>query len=70
MVITNNGKPIALLTPICDATLEDNLSAIRRAKAINALKIIQQQAEKNGTSKMTLVEINDEIKKTRNEYNI
>ena len=67
MIITNNGKPFALLTPITDINLEENLSAVRRARAINAAKLIQQQSVKNGTDKMTLAEINEEIKKTRNE---
>jgi antitoxin (DNA-binding transcriptional repressor) of toxin-antitoxin stability system len=67
MVITNNGKPIALLTPLSDKTLEDTLSAIRRARAINAVKLIQQQSVENGTDKMTLEEINYEIKMARKE---
>jgi antitoxin (DNA-binding transcriptional repressor) of toxin-antitoxin stability system len=67
MVITNNGKPVALLTPLNDKTLEETLSAVRRAKAINAVKLLQQQSVKNGTNKMTMEEINDEIKKTRKE---
>ena len=65
MIITNNGKPIALLTPLSDKTLEDTLSSVRRARAINAVKSIQQQSVKNGTDKMTLQEINDEIKMSR-----
>ena len=69
MVITNNGKPIALLTPLSDQNLEETLSAIRRAKAISAVKLIQQESLKNGTDKMTLEEINNEIKKTRQKRN-
>jgi antitoxin (DNA-binding transcriptional repressor) of toxin-antitoxin stability system len=65
LIITNNGKPIALLTPLSDKTLEDTLSSVRRAKAINAVKLIQQQSVKNGTDKMTLEEINNEIKMAR-----
>jgi antitoxin (DNA-binding transcriptional repressor) of toxin-antitoxin stability system len=68
MVITNNGKPVALLTPISDKTLEETLSAVRRAKAMNAVKVLQQQSIKNGTDKMTLEEINAEIKKARKEF--
>jgi antitoxin (DNA-binding transcriptional repressor) of toxin-antitoxin stability system len=67
MVITNNGKPIALLTPLSDKTLEDTLSAVRRARVINAVKLIQQQSIKNGMDKITLEEINAEIKMSRNE---
>jgi antitoxin (DNA-binding transcriptional repressor) of toxin-antitoxin stability system len=65
MVITNHGKPIALLTPLNDKTLEDTLSAVRRAKAINAVKLIQQQSIKDGLDKITLKEINSEIKMSR-----
>jgi len=65
MIITNNGKPIALLTPLSDRNLEETLSGIRRAKAINAVKMIQQESLKNGTDKMTLEEINNEIKAVR-----
>ena len=67
MIITNNGKPVALLTPLSDKTLEDTLVAVRRAKATNAVKLIQQQSKKNGTDKMSLEEINNEIKLARKE---
>jgi antitoxin (DNA-binding transcriptional repressor) of toxin-antitoxin stability system len=67
MVITNNGKPIALLTPLSDKTLEETISAVRRAKAINAVKAIQRQSIKNETDKLTLDEINHEIMLSRKE---
>ena len=67
VVITNNGKPVVLLTPLNDRSLEETISAVRRAKAINAVKMIQQESLKNGTDKMTLDEINYEIKQSRKE---
>ena len=67
MVITNNGKPIALLTPLSDRNLEETLSAIRRAKAVNAVKMIQQDSMRNGNNEITLEEINKEIKIVRKE---
>jgi len=67
MIITNNGKPVALLTPLNDKTFEETLSAVRRAKAITAVKLLQQQSVRNGTDKLTLEEINAEIKKAREE---
>ena len=67
MVITNNGKPIALLTPLTDRNLEENLSAIRQARALQAVKTIQQQSIENGTDKMTLDEINEVINEVRRE---
>jgi antitoxin (DNA-binding transcriptional repressor) of toxin-antitoxin stability system len=67
MVITNNGKPIALLTPLSDKTLENTLASIRQAKAINAVKLIQQESISRGKDKITMEEINEEIKKVRKE---
>ncbi|MDR2048154.1 MAG: type II toxin-antitoxin system Phd/YefM family antitoxin [Treponema sp.] len=67
MVITNNGKPIALLTPLSDKTLENTLSAIRQAKAINAVKLIQQESLKRGMEKITMKEIDEEIKRIRKQ---
>ena len=65
MVITNNGKPIALLTPLSDETMEDTISAVRKAKAINAMKKMQETSLSLGNDKMTLDEINTIIRKTR-----
>ncbi|WP_461255461.1 type II toxin-antitoxin system Phd/YefM family antitoxin [Treponema sp. R80B11-R83G3] len=65
MIITHNGKPIALLTPLSDETLEDTVSAVRRAKAINAVKKMQEISVSLGNDKMTLKEINAIIKETR-----
>jgi antitoxin (DNA-binding transcriptional repressor) of toxin-antitoxin stability system len=68
MIITNNGKPIALLTPLSDETLEDTVSAVRKAKAINAAGKMQEIAQSLGNDKMTLEEINTIIKETREKH--
>ena len=65
LIITNNGKPIALLTPLNDETLEDTVSAVRRAKAINAMKRMQEISVSLGNDKMTLDEINSIINDVR-----
>jgi antitoxin (DNA-binding transcriptional repressor) of toxin-antitoxin stability system len=65
MIVTNNGKPIALLTPLNDETLEDTVSAVRRAKAINAVKKMQEISISLGNDKMTLEEINAIISDSR-----
>jgi antitoxin (DNA-binding transcriptional repressor) of toxin-antitoxin stability system len=69
MIITNHGRPIALLTPLNDETLEETVSAVRKAKAINAVKRMQEISVKLGNDKMSLEEINaiitDERKKTK-----
>ncbi len=65
MIITNNGRPIALLTPIGDSNLEETLSIIRRVKAIEAVKRMQQKSLENGNNKMTMEEIEAEITRAR-----
>ena len=67
MIITNNGKPIALLTPLSDRTMEDTLSAIRRARAIDAVRKMQETSVALGNDKMTLDEINAIIAEARKE---
>ena len=67
LIITNNGKPIALLTPLNDETLEDTVSAVRRAKAVNAMKKMQEISLASGNDKMTLKEINTIIQDVRDK---
>ncbi len=67
MVITNNGKPIALLTPLSDVSLEDTLKAIRKARAINAVQKMQEISIKKGNTRLTEEEIEKEIKETRKQ---
>jgi len=65
MIITNNGKPIALLTPISDTDFEETLKTIRKAKAIQAVKQMQEISLKNKNSQMTEIEIENEIQAVR-----
>ncbi|MCX7039242.1 MAG: type II toxin-antitoxin system Phd/YefM family antitoxin [Spirochaetes bacterium] len=69
MIITNNGKPIALLTPISDATLEDTLKTVRRARAMNAVKSMQAAAMKRGLPGLTKQDIDSEIRQVRRNKN-
>lgn len=65
MVITNNGKPIALLTPLSDVNLEDTLKAVRTARAINAVKQMQEISMQNGNISLSDEDIQKEIKESR-----
>lgn len=42
LVLTSNGKPIAILTSIRENSLEETLSTLRRARARRAVREIQQ----------------------------
>ncbi len=65
MIITHNGKPIALLTPISDSDMEDTLSALRKARAMNALNKMQFSSLKNNLSNLSGDEIESEINAVR-----
>jgi antitoxin (DNA-binding transcriptional repressor) of toxin-antitoxin stability system len=67
MVITNNGKPIALLTPITGESLEQTVSAIRRARAAGAVRRLQQTAREKGLDRMTEAQIDEEIRAARRD---
>jgi hypothetical protein len=48
MVITNNGKPTALLIDISKEDLEDTLFTLRQAKAMRLFNSMRLEAEKRG----------------------
>lgn len=65
MVVTSNGKPIAILSATSEGTVEESLAALRRARAMAAVEAMQSRSVKEGTDRMTLVEINAEIDAVR-----
>ena len=65
MVITNNGRPVAILTATNEANLETSLNSIRRARLAEAISSIQEESVRNKTNKMTHDEIDEEISETR-----
>ena len=67
MVVTSNGRPIALLSSIDENNLEQVLTAFRRARATNALASIQYDSIQKGTDMISIDEINGEIGAIRSE---
>ena len=65
IVITSNGKPIAILSPTSEQTLEESLSAIRTARAVAAVESIQEKSVRRGRDRIGLEEINAEIQAVR-----
>ena len=63
MVITNNGKPRALLLDISNDDLEETLFTLKQVKAMRLFNQMRSEAESRGF--LTEEEIEDEIKKTR-----
>jgi prevent-host-death family protein len=69
IIITSNGKPIAILNPVEDSNLESSITALRRARALLALEEIQKNSVVRGLDKLTGDEIEEEIKAARLERN-
>jgi antitoxin (DNA-binding transcriptional repressor) of toxin-antitoxin stability system len=67
MVITSNGRPIAILSSVNENNLEQVLSAFRQARAIEAVTSIQYESVRKGTDRITLEEINKEVKAVRSK---
>lgn len=66
LILTNNGKPIALITPLGESDLEETLSAVRKARAQSAIQQMQLSAVQNGLSRMSSEDIEAEITASRN----
>jgi len=66
LVVTNNGKPTALLLDIGDDDLEELLMSIRQTKAIRAYNRLRTQAIERGP--LSEGEIDAEIRATRDAY--
>lgn len=63
VVITNNGKPAAIMVDIADGDFEETVKAIRQAKAMLAFNSMRQKASEAGF--MTDEEIEAEIAAAR-----
>ena len=67
MIVTSNGRPIALLSSINENNLEKVLKAFRIAQATNAVASIQYTSTEQGTDQISMEEIDAEIQSVRDE---
>ncbi|MHB8743066.1 MAG: type II toxin-antitoxin system Phd/YefM family antitoxin [Sulfuricaulis sp.] len=67
LVVTRNGKPFALLTETSATKLEDDLRALRRAKAETAVAALRRTARERGLATMSTKAIDTEIRAARKE---
>jgi hypothetical protein len=67
LTLVADGREQAIVIPINDGNAQDALEAYRRGRAMMAIASIRRAARANGTSKITLAEINDVIRETREE---
>ena len=65
MIITSNGKPIALLTQVKEDNFEQTLAVLRRARALMAIEEMQRASLAAGTDRMSGSSIEAEIRAVR-----
>ena len=65
IVLTANGRPIALLSRVDADNVEEQLLAVRRARARTALDRIRQGAKAKGLDRMSMSEIDRVVARAR-----
>ena len=65
MVITSNGRPIAILAAVNESNLEEAVSAFRQARAVEAVAALQRRSVEQDNDRLSLEEINTEINEVR-----
>jgi antitoxin (DNA-binding transcriptional repressor) of toxin-antitoxin stability system len=63
MVITNNGKPAALLLDLSSADLEETLDALRQVRVLRLFNQLRAEAERRGF--LSEAEVDAEIRAAR-----
>ena len=63
VVVTKNGRPVALMIDVEEGRLDETLLAVRRAKAVRSFQTLRQQAARQGFFSPT--EIDEEINAVR-----
>lgn len=61
MVITSNGRPVAILAAVNESNLEDALAAFRQARAVDAVANLQRKSVGRGADALTEADIAAEI---------
>jgi prevent-host-death family protein len=65
MVITSNGRPVAVLTAVDSTTVEQSLAAWRRVRATQAISDIQRESVRKGTDQLSMADVDAEIADVR-----
>jgi len=67
IVVTANGRPIAVMTRVDPDTVEQEILAIRRARARAALSRMRDRARSEGLDGLTMDQIDDIVAQTRRD---
>ena len=67
LVLTVNGKPIAMLLGVEEGELEETVRAVRQARAQRALSRMRREAARRGRDKSSASVIDGEIRAVRSK---
>jgi len=67
MVVTSNGRPVAILAAVNEANVEESLAAFRRARAVEVVAALQLGSSSHGRDRLTAQEIDREIAAVRGQ---
>ena len=67
LVVTSNGKPVAVLSAATPSTLDATLAALRQARAQLAVVNMQRQAREAALDQWSPDEVHAEIKEARRQ---
>lgn len=65
LLLTSNGRPVALMLPVDGSNLDETLEVIRLARGQLALRTLRRQARERETSELTQDEVEAEITAVR-----
>jgi antitoxin (DNA-binding transcriptional repressor) of toxin-antitoxin stability system len=65
MVITSNGRPVAILSAVNESNLEESLAAFRQSRAIDAVASIQRRSLARGVDALGAQDVEAEIAAVR-----
>lgn len=65
MVITSNGRPVAILAAVNESNLEESLAAFRQARSVDAVARLQQSYGATTANELSLDDVNAEIAAAR-----
>jgi len=65
LIVTSNGRPVAVLSTADAETVDETLAAFRQARASRAVLKAQIQSVRSGKDKLSAVEIEKEISDVR-----
>ena len=65
MVVTSNGRPVAVLTAVDEGSVEQSLAAWRQVRATQAIADIQRRSAQKGTDRLSMDDLDGEIRRAR-----